>query len=183
MESAIDRILFSDAEIRARLDELGALITEDLRGKPLTAVVILQGGMILMADLLRRIQLPLKMDSLVVQSYHGGTESSGVLTFGNGMPDVRGRYVLLLDDILDTGRTLVGVREKLLTEGGAAGVSSCVLLSKRKERAKEIEPDYVGFEMDDEFVVGYGLDYEGRFRNLPFIGVLDPSKVDKEEGE
>lgn len=183
MESAINRILFSEAEIRARLDELGAVITEDLRGKQLTAVVILQGGMILMADLLRRIQLPLKMDSLVVQSYHGGTESSGVLTFGNGMPDVHGRHVLLLDDILDTGRTLVGVREKLLAEGGAAGVSSCVLLSKQKDRAKEIEPDYVGFMMDDEFVVGYGLDYEGRFRNLPFIGVLDPSRLDGEVGE
>ena len=182
MDAGIVRILFSEAEIQARLKELGALITEELRGKELTAVVILHGGLILMADLLRQIQLPLKMDSLVVQSYHGGTESSGMLKFGNGMPDVEGRHVLLLDDILDTGRTLVGVREKLMTEGKASGVSSCVLLSKRKDRAKEIDPDYVGFMMDDEFVVGYGLDYEGRYRNLPFIGVLDPSKIETEGG-
>jgi hypoxanthine phosphoribosyltransferase len=88
------------------------------------------------------------------------------------LPDVEGRHVLILDDILDTGLTLKAVKERLIREGGAAGVKTCVLLSKKKDRSVEVEADYTGFEIQNEFVVGYGLDYDGRYRNLPFIGVL-----------
>lgn len=179
MHGAIEKVLFSEADIRERLNELGAVITEDLREKKVSAVVILHGGIIFTADLLRRVQLPLTIDSLAVKSYHGGTESSGEVSFGYGaLPDVKDRHVLLIDDILDTGRTLAAVKRKLLDEGGAEAVSCAVLLAKNKQRADEVEAEYVGFEMADEFVVGYGLDYQERYRNLPFIGVLDPTHAD-----
>ncbi|QQL44687.1 hypoxanthine phosphoribosyltransferase [Sulfuriroseicoccus oceanibius] len=179
MHGAIEKVLFSEADIRARLDELGAMITEDLRGEKVSAVVILHGGIIFTADLLRRVQIPLTIDSLSVRSYYGGTESSGEVSFGEGaLPDVEGRHVLLIDDILDTGRTLAAVKRKLLEEMGATAVSCAVMLAKDKKRADEVDVEYVGFEMADEFVVGYGLDYQERYRNLPFIGVLDPTHAD-----
>jgi hypoxanthine phosphoribosyltransferase len=116
--------------------------------------------------------IPLEIECLNVASYHGGTESSGRVDFLDAkLPEVRGRSVLLVDDILDTGRTLAAVGAKL-REHGADLVRSCVLLSKDKERAAEVEADYVGFGIGDEFVIGYGLDFRGLYRNLPYIGVL-----------
>ncbi|QTN33545.1 hypoxanthine phosphoribosyltransferase [Akkermansiaceae bacterium] len=177
MRADLEKVLFNESTILARLDELAEEITRDHEGKDLTAIVILHGGIILMADLLRRIQMPLRIESLGASSYHGGTESSGVVKLlGTGLPDVRGKHVLILDDILDTGRTLQLVKSKLL-EGEAAGVKTCVLLSKKVIRAVEVNADYVGFEIEDEFVVGYGLDFDGRYRNLPFIGVLKESVI------
>jgi hypoxanthine phosphoribosyltransferase len=177
MREDIDRILFHETTILARLDELAEEITRDHVGCDLTALVILHGGMILMADLLRRVYMPLRIESLVASSYHGGTESSGSVGLGP-LPDVKGRHLLVLDDILDTGRTLHAVKHRLLSEGGAACVRTCVLLCKDKDRAEEVEADYVGFHIGDEFVVGYGLDFDGHYRNLPFIGVLKPSVVE-----
>lgn len=154
-------------------------ITRDYKGKNLTVVAILHGGLILLADLLRRIQLPLKMESISVASYHGGIESSGVVTFNQTkLPDFTGEHVLIVDDILDSGRTLHAIGKRLKAECKAESVKTCVLLSKRKERAAEVQADYVGFEIDDEFVVGYGLDYRGHYRNLPFIGILKANAVD-----
>ena len=136
-------------------------------------IAVLNGSLIFAADLLRRIPLPLKLDCLSVASYHGGTESTGVVTFDQiSLPDVTGRHVLIMDDILDTGRTLHAIRHKLLTETQPQSVRICVLLQKQVQRAEELEADYVGFEIANEFVVGYGLDYQERYRNLPFIGVL-----------
>ena len=173
MRDDLRKILFHETTILARLDELAEELTRDYLGKELTVLVVLHGGMILMADLLRRVQIPLRIETLVAASYHGGTESCGEVRFSSGpWPDVRQRHVLVLDDILDTGLTLKAVKDRLLEEGGAASVKTCVLLSKNKPRSVEVEADYTGFHIRDEFVVGYGLDFDGRYRNLPFIGVL-----------
>jgi hypoxanthine phosphoribosyltransferase len=172
MQKDIDRTLFHEQTILQRLDQLGDHITHYYGGKELTVVAVLNGSIFFMADLLRRIQLPLRLDCLSVSSYHGGTVSSGTVTFDQtSLPDVHGRHVLILDDILDTGATLHAIRAKLQAEGPAS-LRICVLLRKLKARAKELEADYVGFDIGDEFVVGYGLDYQERYRNLPFIGVL-----------
>jgi hypoxanthine phosphoribosyltransferase len=172
MQEDLDRILFDEATIHRRLDELAARISEDYRDRELTVVAILNGSLILMADLLRRIPLPLKLDCLSVASYHGGTKSVGDLVFRQlSLPDVAGRHILILDDILDSGITLATIREKLQTAGPLT-VRICVLLEKKRKRMRAVEPDYVGFEIADEFVVGYGLDYMERYRNLPCIGVL-----------
>jgi hypoxanthine phosphoribosyltransferase len=175
MYNDIERILLHATTILCRIDEIAAEITEDYQGKDLTVIAVLNGALMFMADLLRRIQLPLQLDCLSVASYHGGTVSSGVVTFDQiSMPDIRGRHVLIVDDILDSGQTLYAICQKLKNESEPASIESCVLLSKRKQRVKETEVRYIGFEIEDEFVVGYGLDYNERYRNLPVIGVLKP---------
>src|SRR5664279_5073854 len=172
MQADLDRILFDEATIHRRLDELAARISHDYRDRELTVIAILNGSVILMADLLRRIPLPLKFDCLSVASYHGGTRPTGDLVFRQvSLPNVAGRHVLILDDILDSGVTLASIREKL-EAAAPLSVRICVLLEKKKSRTQAIDPDYVGFEIADEFVVGYGLDYMERYRNLPCIGVL-----------
>jgi hypoxanthine phosphoribosyltransferase len=174
----VEKVLFHEATILARLDELAAEITALYRGRDLTVVAILHGGVIFMADLLRRVHLPLRIETITVASYHGGTESSGEVTFNQTrLPDLRGQDVLLLDDILDTGRTLAAIKRRLAGECGADSVRTCVLLSKRRPRDEDVCADLVGFAIDDEFVVGYGLDYQGRFRNLPFVGTLKASRI------
>lgn len=175
MHDDIARVLFHESTLLVRLDELAAQITAAYRGKDLTVVAVLNGSFMFMADLLKRIPLPLRLDCLSVSSYHGGTESTGVVTFDQtSLPDIDGRHVLILDDILDSGLTLQAICQKLLNEGRPLSVCSCVMLAKRKERAVNARADYVGFEIGDEFVVGYGLDYQEQYRNLPFVGVLKP---------
>jgi len=176
MDEDIERILFHAATIQARIDELAARITDDYQGKELTVVAVLTGALMFTADLLRRIPLPLKLDCVSVASYHGGTETSGEVKFDQlSLPDIEGRHVLVVDDILDSGLTLDAITRRFGKECGPLSVRVCVLLSKRRERRKEVDAEYVGFEIDDEFVVGYGLDYQERYRNLPFVGVLKPS--------
>jgi len=178
VHSDIDDILFHESTILSRLDAMARDIMRDYRGKNLTVIAILHGGLILLADLLRRVQLPLKIETISVSSYHGGTESSGTVIFNQvHLPPLDGEHVLVLDDILDSGRTLSAIRQKLSAEYNAASVKTCVLLRKRKVRAAEVDADYVGFDIDDEFVVGYGLDYQGHYRNLPFIGTLKPECI------
>jgi len=172
MQEDLERVLFDEATIHRRLDELAAKISEDYRDRELTVIAILNGSVILMADLLRRIPLPLKLDCLSVASYHGGTRTTGELIFRQVLlPDIAGRHILLLDDILDSGVTLATIREKIESLGPQS-VRICVLLDKKKQRLRVVQPDYIGFEIADEFVVGYGLDYMERYRNLPCIGVL-----------
>ncbi|MEY2560793.1 MAG: hypoxanthine phosphoribosyltransferase [Verrucomicrobiota bacterium] len=172
MYGDLERILFDEPTIHRRLDELAARIAEDYQDRELTVIAILNGSVILMADLLRRIPLPLKLDCLSVASYHGGTKTTGELIFRQvSLPDIAGRHVLLLDDILDSGVTLATIREKIESVGPAS-VRICVLLDKKKARLRAVDADYIGFEIADEFVVGYGLDYMERYRNLPCIGVL-----------
>ena len=178
MHDDIAEILHHETTILSRLDAMARDIMRDYRGKPLTVVAVLQGGLILMADLLRRVQLPLRIETLSVASYHGGTESSGTVTFNQTtLPDLTGQHVIVLDDILDSGRTLHAIRARLAAECHPESMRLCVLLRKRKQRACAVEADYAGFDIDDEFVVGYGLDYKGRYRNLPYIGVLKPEAI------
>jgi hypoxanthine phosphoribosyltransferase len=172
MQDDLERVLFDEATILRRLDEIAAEISRDYRDEELTVIAILNGSLMFMADLLRRIPLPLKLDCLSVASYHGGVETTGELIFRQvALPDIAGRHILILDDILDSGVTLSAVRQKLET-AGPASVRVCVLLQKKKTRRRTVDADYVGFEIEDEFVVGYGLDYAERYRNLPCIGVL-----------
>jgi len=172
MQADLERILFDEATIHRRLDELAARITHDYRDRELTVIAVLNGSIILLADLLRRIPLPLRLDCLSVASYQGDVKPGGEPIFRQeSLPNMAGRHVLILDDILDSGATLGSIREKLETSG-ALSVRICVLLEKKKTRTRMVEPDYVGFDIADEFVVGYGLDYMERYRNLPCIGVL-----------
>jgi hypoxanthine phosphoribosyltransferase len=150
---------------------MAAQITADYSDRELTVIAILTGSLMFMSDLLRRIPLPLRLDCLSVVSYHGKTQTSGDVVFKLAVPDVGGQDVLILDDILDTGYTLAAVRKKLQT-AKPRSIRVCVLLSKRKQRARDVDADYIGFEIDDEFVVGYGLDFMERYRNLPYVGVL-----------
>ena len=172
MHGDLERILFDETAILRRLDEIAAQISNDYRDRELTVIAVLNGSLVFMADLMRRIPLPLKLDCLSVASYHGKTEPSGEVIFKQiAPPDVQDRHILILDDILDSGHTLAAIREKLET-AKPRSIRVCVLLSKKKRRARHVDADYVGFEIEDEFVVGYGLDFRERYRNLPCIGVL-----------
>ncbi len=178
MINDLERVLFHASTIQSRIDELALDITKSYEGKDLTVVAVLNGALIFMADLLRRIPLPLKLDCISVSSYHGGTESSGHVVFDRiSKPDITGRHVLIVDDILDSGRTLHAICEKLRTETQPESISICVLLRKKKERAEFVEANYVGFDIENEFVIGYGLDYQERYRNLPFIATLRPELI------
>jgi hypoxanthine phosphoribosyltransferase len=187
VQGDLERVLFDEPTILHRLDEIAAQISNDYRDRELTVVVVLNGSFVFMADLMRRIPLPLRLDCLSVASYHGNARTSGEVIFKSGTadpsfggqvapPDVKDRHVLIVDDILDSGHTLAAIREKLET-AGPKSIRVCVLLSKRKKRAREVVADYFGFEIEDEFVVGYGLDYDERYRNLPCIGVLRKTLV------
>jgi hypoxanthine phosphoribosyltransferase len=172
MQDDLDRILIHETTILRRLDELAARISTDYRERELTVIAVLNGSLIFMADLLRRIPLPLKLDCLSVASYHGKAQTTGEVIFKQiALPDVMDRHILILDDILDSGHTLAAIREKLQT-AQPRSIRICVLLSKKKPRARHVDADYVGFEIEDEFVVGYGLDFREQYRNLPYIGVL-----------
>jgi len=179
VQSDIERVLFDGPAIHKRLDEMAAQITADYPDGELTVIAILTGSLMFMSDLLRRIPLPLRLDCLSVVSYQGKPQTSGEVIFKQlAVPDVAGQDVLILDDILDTGHTLAAVREKLET-AKPRSIRVCVLLSKRKQRAREVVADYIGFEIDDEFVVGYGLDFMERYRNLPYLGVLKKGLMDQ----
>ena len=172
MRGDLEKVLFDEPAIHRRLDDMAAQISNDYRDRELTVIAVLHGSLMFVADLLRRIPLPLKLDCVSVASYHGKAQSSAEVVFKEvTIPDVVGRDVLILDDILDSGHTLAAIREKLET-AKPRSIRVCVLLSKKKQRAREVEADYVGFEIEDKFVVGYGLDFRERYRNLPYIGVL-----------
>jgi hypoxanthine phosphoribosyltransferase len=172
MQQDVQKVLFSEGTILARLDEIGWQISKDYEGKDLTVVALLNGSIMFMADLLKRVRIPLQIDCWSISSYHGN-KSSGTVNFRqHELCDVTNRHVLLLDDILDSGLTLHTIKAKIMSETKAASVKSCVLLSKKVKRIKEIEADYTGFVIENEFVVGYGLDYNQDYRNLPYIGVL-----------
>jgi hypoxanthine phosphoribosyltransferase len=166
-------ILIGAAEIETRIAALGQQIEADYQGKALTIVGVLTGSLIVLSDLVRCIRLPLRVGLLQASSYKGATTKAGdVLLVNEGFaPDVAGRDVLLLDDILDTGRTLATLVEHMQARG-ARSVRTAVLLRKVGRQVVTIEPDYVGFTIPDRFVVGYGLDYNDDYRHLPYVAVL-----------
>ena len=182
MQGDLERVLFDQPTILRRLDEIAVQISNDYSRKELTVIAVLNGSLMFMADLLRRIPLPLKLDCLSVASYHGKAQTSGEVIFKQvALPDVQDRHILILDDILDSGNTLAAIRERLET-ARPRSIKICVLLSKKKERARKVDADYLGFEIEDEFVVGYGLDYDERYRNLPCIGVLRRELIESNRG-
>lgn len=168
----ISKVLVSEAELCAINKRLGAQITKDFADKNLLVVGILKGSLYFMADLTRYIDLPLKLDFLAVSSYGSGTRSSGAVKIIKDIDiDLAGYDVLLVEDILDSGRTLDYV-SNMLSARGANSISIVTLLDKPERRVVDLKPDYVGCDVPDEFVVGYGLDYDQKYRNLPYIGAL-----------
>ena len=174
MEKDVERVLIAE-EVIDKL--LARKIEEDFPSEVIQVVVLLKGALVFAADLTRRLPRMLEIECINVASYHGGTATSGQVDFlDHKLPEVKGRQVLVLDDILDTGLTLRAVVDRLTAEG-AAQVKTAVLLAKDKKRDAEVEADYVGFVIGDEFVIGYGLDYQGRYRNLPYVGTLSPEAM------
>lgn len=169
----IRSVLISRARLARRVNALARQIEKDFVGSDLVIVALLNGTVVFLADLLRRLSLPLRLDFIGVTSYRDG-DAPGSLIFTKELRlEVRGRDVLLVDDILDTGRTLTRVLAKLRALQPRR-VKICVLLDKPSRRIENLAADYVGFTIPDEFVVGYGLDYGERYRNLPFVGLLRP---------
>src|SRR4051812_13779259 len=177
MHRDIERILISQAQIAQRVAELAKMITEDhssSNGTEITIIPILTGAMIFCADLIRHLPMRMKIGLLAVSSYPGRSiRSQGSTILSDQVGDLRGKHVLLVDDIIDSGGTLRVVRD-MLGEAGAASLKTCVLLRKPTVGANETPVDYLGFEIPDAFVVGYGLDYNDLYRNLPDIVTLKP---------
>jgi hypoxanthine phosphoribosyltransferase len=170
----IERVLITQEDIARRLREMAREVQRDFADRELVVVSLLNGTVMFLADLIRHLSLPLRLDFIGVSSYGAGT-ASGQLIFTKELRlDVRGRDVLLVDDILDTGKTMVRVLDKL-NRLEPKRIKTCVLLNKAARRTEQIQADYVGFEIPDYFVIGYGLDFAERYRNLPFVGVLRPA--------
>ncbi len=170
----VQKVLISSGEIEAKVREIGALISEDYRGEKPLLVGILRGAVVVMSDLMRNIDLQCELDFMDISSYGTGTSSSGVVRILKDLEeDITGRHVLIVEDIIDTGLTLSYLLRSLLARKPAS-LEICSLLSKPSRRRVELDVKYLGFEVPDEFVVGYGLDYAGAYRNLPDICVLKP---------
>ncbi len=174
MEKDVGEILITTEDIREKTTELARQITADYQGRELLLVCILKGGLMFLADLMREICLPLEIDFMAVSSYGASTESSGVVRILMDLEtNILGRNVLIVEDVIDTGRTLNYITQNLRTRQPAS-LKICTLLNKPARRVLDIPIDYVGFEIPDKFVIGYGLDYGEIYRNLPFVGVLKP---------
>ncbi|SDZ94776.1 hypoxanthine phosphoribosyltransferase [Bowdeniella nasicola] len=170
----LSKVLISEDEIAAKLDELAAAIDRDFAGKEVLLVGVLNGAVMVMADLSRRIHTPVTMDWMAVSSYGSGTKSSGVVRILKDLStDVHGKHILIVEDIIDSGLTLSWLVRNLSSREPAS-IKVATLLRKPEAAKVEVDVAYCGFDIPSEFVVGYGLDYDGRYRNLPFIGTLAP---------
>ena len=170
----LDCVLITREQIAARIKELGKKIARDYEGKDLLCICVLKGSAIFFSDLLREIELPLEIDFISLSSYGAGTVSSGIITERSGLTrDITDKHLLIVEDIVDSGRTLTYLKETL-QKSTAASVAICTLLDKPARRTTSLVPDYSGFTIEDAFVVGYGLDYDEKYRNLPDIGILSP---------
>ncbi|MBQ2966708.1 MAG: hypoxanthine phosphoribosyltransferase [Clostridia bacterium] len=179
MNNSIERILLSEEEIHAKVKELGAQISKDYQGKDLLVVVILKGSVIFAADLLREITIPVEIDFIAVSSYGSSTVSSGVVKIIKDLNEsIENKHILIIEDILDSGKTLFNLTH-LLTTRRPASMEICTLLNKPERREAEVYAKYMGFDIPDAFVVGYGLDYAEKYRNLPYIGILKPEVYEK----
>ncbi|MCD8190678.1 MAG: hypoxanthine phosphoribosyltransferase [Clostridiales bacterium] len=175
MANDIESVLYSEEQLKARVAKMGADITRDYQGKEkILLVSVLRGSYIFMADLSRAIDLPCLVDFMVVSSYGSDTKSSGQVEIKKDISmNLEGYHVIIVEDILDSGNTLYYLM-KILKLRKAASIRICTLMDKPERRVRPITADYVGFEIPDAFVVGYGLDYDQRYRNLPYVGILKP---------
>jgi hypoxanthine phosphoribosyltransferase len=174
MRDEIQEVLFEADQIRDRVAELGRAISRDYEGKPLRLVCVLRGAVLFLADLIRNLDVPASVDFMAISSYGSDTRSTGVVRILKDLDDsIESEYVLVIEDIVDSGLTLNYLLENLRNRN-AASVRVCALLDKPARRALPVTLDYVGFTVPDVFVVGYGLDYAQKYRGLPFIGVLRP---------
>ncbi len=170
----IEKILITEAEIKEKVKELGKKITEDYQNKEVVFVTVLRGAVIFMADLARAISIPVIFDFIAISSYGASTESSGVVRILKDLDEtIEGKEVLVVEDIVDTGLSLDYLL-RILRSRKPASLKVCTLLSKSERRKAKIKIDYLGFEIPNKFVVGYGLDYAGKFRNVPYIFTLNP---------
>ena len=168
------RVLYSEEELKAKCAEMGAQITRDYEGKNLLLVTVLKGAVVYMTDLMRNIDLHCAIDFMVVSSYGSGTKTSGVVKIVKDLDqDLTGKDILIVEDILDSGMTLSYLKT-LLQSRNPASIRIATLMDKPARRQVDLKADYIGFEVPDEFVVGYGLDYDNDYRNLPYVGVLKP---------
>lgn len=175
MTNDCEKILLTKEEIDKRVGEIAAQLNEKFAGKRPLCVCILKGAVVFYADLLRRLNLDVMMDFMVVSSYGTGAVSSGALKISKDLSvDIRGQEVIIVEDIIDSGFTLACLK-KMMMERGAKSVTIVTLLDKYERRTADVASDYNGFVIEDEFVVGYGLDYAEKYRNLPFIGILKRS--------
>jgi len=175
LKEDVAEVLITEEELQARIAELGKAISADYQGRDLLAVCILRGAVIFLSDLIRQIAVPHEIDFMAVSSYGGtSTESSGVVRILMDLTtSIEGRDVLIVEDIVDTGLTLDYIIDNLKTRRPAS-LRTCALLNKHERRKVDVPLDYVGFDIPNKFVVGYGLDYDEKYRNLPFVGVLKP---------
>ena len=174
LDNDVERVLFSEEELKNRVAEIAAQIDKDYAGKEPVLISVLRGSFVFMADLVRQIHVPCTVDFMAVSSYGAGTSSSGQVKIVKDLSEtIEGKDVIVVEDILDSGNTLSYLL-KLLEARRPASIRLCTLLDKPERRTKPVEVQYSGFTIPDEFVVGYGLDYDERYRNLPYIGVLKP---------
>ena len=165
--------LISEEQVNARIKELGEQISKDYAGKSVHLVCILKGACLFMCELAKRIEGPVSMDFMTVSSYGSGTKSTGVVRIRKDLDDpIKDLHVLIVEDIVDSGRTLAYLGE-VFRDRGCASVRTCTLLDKPERRVVDLKVDYTGFEIPDQFVVGYGMDYDQRYRDLPFLGVVN----------
>ncbi|GBG04753.1 hypoxanthine phosphoribosyltransferase [Lactobacillus rodentium] len=177
IDQIIDRVLYSQDDIQKMCQKLGQQLTQDYAGKDPIVVGVLKGAVFFLTDLVRQMDVKMQNDFMDVSSYGDGFESSGKVRLDIDVEaDVKGRDVLLVEDIVDTGHTLKFMKEHLLKRG-AKSVKCCALLNKTERREEDVVVDYYGADVENEFVVGYGLDYLNEYRNLPYIGVLKPEVI------
>lgn len=179
MYNDLEKILITRKELALRVKELAKTLDEDYKGKNPIVVCILKGSTLFFADLVREMKIPVEFDFLSISSYGNKTKSSGEVKMIKDLDNlIENRHVLLIEDIVDSGYTLTYLK-KLLSSRGPSSIKICTLLDKKSRREVPLEPDYCGFEIDDYFVVGYGLDYAQKYRNLPEIGILKPEVYTK----
>ena len=180
LEKDIQEILFSEEQLAQRVKEIAGEINRDYVGQEIMLVSVLRGSFVFMADLCRRIDLPCTVDFMAVSSYGGGTSSSGQVQITKDLSeDISDRHIIVVEDILDSGNTLSYLLQ-ILQARHPASMKLCTLLDKPDRRIKPVHVDYSGFSIPDEFVVGYGLDFAEKYRNLPYIGVLKPCVYEAE---
>ena len=167
------RVLLSEEQVNNKIQEIGEQISRDYQGKSVHLICVLKGGVFFMCELAKRITVPVSMDFMCVGSYGDGTASSGVVRIAKDLDEsIENKEVLIVEDIIDSGNTLYYLID-VLKKRNPASMRLCTLLDKPDRRVKDVKVDYCGFEIPDEFVVGYGLDYAQKYRNLPYIGVVE----------